>query len=221
MPSLRHPASSITCPSSSPISHLTSFSRRRCHNGWSFAVRSTLDPKSSEDRGACQLRRRSGYSCGTSTKQRRTPSGSATHISTSPHGSRLGSRRIRTPRAELPSHRSQLAHLQPQRHARDWRCSSTARQLQEPATQEEDRAPVRPTAELAVDRQAQPVAVEHPATLRVGWVQQHPAAQHVHGPMITQQTHPGHSACSKPKVPQPTAAEKPRSPSLIEFSELK
>jgi len=90
MPSLRHPASSITCPSSSPISHLTSFSRRRCHNGWSFAVRSTLDPKSSEDRGACQLRRRSGCSCGTSTKQRRTPSGSATHISTSPPRLPLG-----------------------------------------------------------------------------------------------------------------------------------
>ena len=42
-----------------------------------------------------------------------------------------------------------------------------ARQLQEPATQEEDRTPVRPAAELAVARQPQRVAVEHLAALRV------------------------------------------------------
>jgi hypothetical protein len=35
--------------------------------------------------------------------------------------------------------------------------------------------------------------------------------------MIAQQTHPGHSACSKPKVPQPTAAGKSRSPSLAGY----
>jgi len=64
-----------------------------------------------------------------------------------------------------------------------------ARQLQEPAAQEEDRAPLRPAAELAVDGQPQRVAVEDPAALRVGWVQQRAAAQHVHGAMITQQTH--------------------------------
>jgi hypothetical protein len=93
--------------------------------------------------------------------------------------------------AELPSHPGLLAHLQPQRHARGWRRGRAARQLQEPATQEEDRAPFCPAAELAVDRQSERVAVEHPAALGVGWAQQHAAAQHVHGAMIAQQTPPG------------------------------
>src|SRR5918993_1088477 len=93
--------------------------------------------------------------------------------------------------AELLSRRGQVAHLQPQRHARGWRLGGPSRQLQEPAAQEEDHAPLRPRAELAVDRQPQRVAVEHPAALRVGWVQQHAATQHVHGPMIAQPTPPG------------------------------
>src|SRR5215207_234432 len=114
---------------------------------------------------------------------------------------------------ELPPHPGQLTHLQPQRHARGWRRGGAARQLQEPATQKEDRAPVGPAAELAVDGQPQRVAVEHPAALGVGGVQQQAAAQHVHGAMITQQTHPGGTACSKPAVPQPTAAREPRSSS--------
>jgi hypothetical protein len=65
-----------------------------------------------------------------------------------------------------------------------------ARQLQEPATQEEDGAPVRAAAELAVDGQPEDVAGEDSAALGVGWVQQHAAAQHVHGAMIAQQSHP-------------------------------
>jgi hypothetical protein len=52
-------------------------------------------------------------------------------------------------------------------------------------------SPLRPAAELAVDGQPQRVAVEHPAALGVGWAQQHAAAQHLHGAMIAQQTHPG------------------------------
>src|SRR5215218_8219370 len=59
------------------------------------------------NRGARQPRRRSGCSSGTSTRQMRTPSGSATHISNNPHGSRFGSRRIRTPRS--PSSRRTAA----------------------------------------------------------------------------------------------------------------
>src|SRR5829696_8576640 len=93
--------------------------------------------------------------------------------------------------AELPPHPGQLAHLQPQRHARGWRRGSAARQLQKPATQEEDRAPLGSAAEFAVDGQPQRVAIEDPAALRVGWVQQHAAAQHVHGAMIAQQTPSG------------------------------
>jgi hypothetical protein len=106
------------------------------------------------DGAAVQSRRRSGCSAGTSTMQIRTPSGSATHISSSPHGSRLGSRRTRTPTpGQLPPHHGQLTHLQPQRHTRGRRRGSAARQLQEPTTQEEHRPPVRPAAEFAVDRQ--------------------------------------------------------------------
>ena len=76
-------------------------------------------------------------------------------------------------------------------------------------TQEEDRAPIRPAAELPVDRQPQRVAVEHPAALQVGWVQQHAAAQHVHGAMITQQTEPRRTACSTPEVLQLISARNP------------
>src|ERR687898_1000856 len=90
--------------------------------------------------------------------------------------------------AELLSRRGQVAHLQPQRHARGWRLGGPSRQLQEPAAQEEDRAPLRPVPELAVDREPQCVAVEGPAALRVGRPQQHTAVQYLHGVMITQQT---------------------------------
>jgi hypothetical protein len=62
---------------------------------------------SADGRLARQSRRRSGCSSGTSTMQIRTPSGSAIHISSSPHGSRLGSRRIGTPRS--PSSRRAAA----------------------------------------------------------------------------------------------------------------
>ena len=77
---------------------------------------------------------------------------------------------------ELPSHRGQLTHLQPQRHARCRWPGSATRQLQEPATQEEDGAPLRAAAELTVDGQPQRVPVEDPAALGVGWMQQQTAA---------------------------------------------
>jgi hypothetical protein len=125
------------------------------------------------DRGARQSRRRSGCSAGTSTMQIRTPSGSAIHISSSPTapasapaGSAPHARPARVARG-------QLAHLQPHRHPGRRPCPAPAR------CRTRGRSP------------AQRVAVEHPAALRVGWVQQHPAAQHVHGAMIAQQTHPG------------------------------
>jgi hypothetical protein len=47
--------------------------------------------------------------------------------------------------------------------------------------------------------------VEDPAAFGVGWVQQHAAAQHVHGAMIAQQTPPGCKACSS----RPPAAGNP------------
>jgi len=90
-----------------------------------------------------------------------------------------------------PAAPGQLPHLQPQRHGRSWRRGRAARQLQEPATKEEDRAPLRAAAELAVDGQPQHVAVN--ARLRSGSVgcSSTRAAQHVHGPMIAQPTPPG------------------------------
>jgi hypothetical protein len=54
-------------------------------------------------------------------------------------------------------------------------------------------------ASQASVRQPQHVPVEHPAALRVGWVQRQAAAQHVHGAMIAQQTHPERNARSKPR----------------------
>jgi hypothetical protein len=46
-----------------------------------------------------RLSRRSGWSCGTSTRTMRTPSGSSIHISTSPQGSCCGPRTTDTPAA--------------------------------------------------------------------------------------------------------------------------
>jgi hypothetical protein len=100
--------------------------------------------------------------------------------------------------AELPPRHGQVPYLQPQRHAVPRRPSSAAGHLQEAATQEEHRAPLQPAAELAVDRQPQRVAVEGPAAFRVGWAQQHTAAQHVHGAIIAQQTTKGATPCAGP-----------------------
>ena len=68
-------------------------------------------------RAAQRWSRRSGWSSGTCTSTRRTPSGAATHTSTSPHGSRCGPRRTSTPAAASRSCSARdVAHLQPQRH---------------------------------------------------------------------------------------------------------
>jgi hypothetical protein len=136
------------------------------------------------DEGTRQPRRRSGWSAGTSTMQMRTPSGSAIHISSSPHGSRLGSRRIGTPRS--PSSRRAAASSRTCSHnAMPGAGGAAARpDSSRNPNQKEERTPVRPAAELAVDGQPRRVPVEHPAALGVGRVQQHAAAQHVHGPMI-------------------------------------
>ena len=107
------------------------------------------------------------------------PSGSAIHISTSPHGSlpALAAPAHRVP--QLLVRRCRVRHLEPELKPGRGGCLGTAGDFQQTAAEEVDDPALRADAEFPVDGEAQRVAVERPRALGVGGPQQYPAAQYM------------------------------------------
>jgi hypothetical protein len=149
---------------------MPSTGRATADAGYSVPVADARD----EDRGS----RRGGWPAGTSTRAICTPSGSSIHISINPQGSVWGSWSTRTPAADSYSCSA--------RTSRTWIQTIDDRpgllgQRPENSRNPEPRKNTTPGSAAdpnsPVDRQAQHVAVETPALIKVGQPQRDSAAQ--------------------------------------------
>lgn len=102
------------------------------------------------------------------------------HISISPHGSFTGGQRTSTPAATSSSYAAVMSATWSHNLTAGEGVLGAARDLQEAAAQEVDRAALGTRTELAVDGQAQLLAVEGAGPLGVGGAEQGPAAQYMH-----------------------------------------
>jgi len=88
-----------------------------------------------------------------------------------------------------------VPHLKPDHHRSPGGTCPASGDFQQPLAEEEDHRWVGRGPELAVDRQAQRIAVEAPAPVQVGGAQQDTAAQDLHSAIIPAAGNVGDQGC--------------------------